>query len=63
MRSLETDPTVVERATSYARDVLGKRTIHTKDQAGFVVNALLVPYLCAAVRSSKEEAGPGVGPR
>jgi len=48
--SLETDPTVAARATSYARDVLGKKTIHTKDQAGFVVNALLIPYLCAAVR-------------
>ncbi|MFF2372806.1 3-hydroxybutyryl-CoA dehydrogenase [Streptomyces xiamenensis] len=29
---------------------LGKQVIHSRDRAGFVVNALLVPYLLSAVR-------------
>jgi 3-hydroxybutyryl-CoA dehydrogenase len=30
--------------------VLGKRVIHSQDRAGFIVNALLVPYLLSAIR-------------
>lgn len=30
--------------------MLGKQVVHAEDRAGFVVNALLVPYLLAAVR-------------
>ncbi|GGF93813.1 3-hydroxybutyryl-CoA dehydrogenase [Rhodococcoides trifolii] len=48
--SLKTDPTVVDKVTSFARDTLGKKTIQSKDQAGFIVNALLIPYLCSAIR-------------
>lgn len=48
--TLETDRSVVDKVTSYAREVLGKRTIESKDQAGFIVNALLIPYLCSAIR-------------
>jgi 3-hydroxybutyryl-CoA dehydrogenase len=48
--TLTTDPAVTQKATAYARDVLGKDTIESKDQAGFIVNALLIPYLCAAIR-------------
>ncbi|MGV9822919.1 3-hydroxybutyryl-CoA dehydrogenase [Nocardia xishanensis] len=48
--TLKTDPTVVGKVTTYARDTLGKDTIQSKDQAGFIVNALLIPYLCAAIR-------------
>ncbi|MGW5652772.1 3-hydroxybutyryl-CoA dehydrogenase [Streptomyces humi] len=36
-------------AESFARDTLGKEVIRTADRCGFVVNALLVPYLMAAV--------------
>ena len=32
-------------ADAFASDVLGKRVVHCKDRAGFVVNMLLVPYL------------------
>ncbi|HET7405568.1 MAG TPA: 3-hydroxybutyryl-CoA dehydrogenase [Mycobacteriales bacterium] len=39
----------VEEAEEFARS-LGKRTIRAKDRAGFVVNALLVPYLLSAIR-------------
>ncbi|MFE3003471.1 3-hydroxybutyryl-CoA dehydrogenase [Nocardia sp. NPDC059246] len=48
--TLKADRAVLDKVTAYARDVLGKRTIESKDRAGFVVNALLIPYLCAAVR-------------
>lgn len=40
---------------SFAADVLGKRVVHCKDRAGFVVNLLLVPFLCQAMRM--HEAG------
>ena len=36
-------------ASGFATDVLGKRVVHCKDRAGFVVNALLVPFLCQAI--------------
>jgi len=40
----------VRRTTEFARDRLGKTIITAKDRAGFVVNALLIPYLLAAIR-------------
>ena len=40
----------VRRAREFAADQLGKTTITAKDRAGFVVNALLIPYLLAAIR-------------
>lgn len=48
--SLGTSQTTEERVTAFARDVLGKKPIRAKDNAGFVVNFLLIPYLLAAVR-------------
>lgn len=49
--SLLTEHWATERAESFARDVLGKQVIQAKDRAGFVVNAILVPYLLSAIRS------------
>ena len=40
----------VARAKEFASNQLGKTTITAKDRAGFVVNALLIPYLLAAIR-------------
>ena len=40
----------VSRAREFAADQLGKTTITAKDRAGFVVNALLIPYLLSAIR-------------
>ncbi len=37
-------------AEAFASEVLGKRVVHCKDRAGFVVNMLLVPFLCQAMR-------------
>jgi 3-hydroxybutyryl-CoA dehydrogenase len=48
--SLLTAPETVARAEEFAGGALGKNTVLSKDRAGFVVNALLIPYLLAAVR-------------
>jgi 3-hydroxybutyryl-CoA dehydrogenase len=48
--ALTTDAEVVDTVEAFATGTLGKTTIRCRDQAGFVVNALLVPYLLAAVR-------------
>ncbi len=48
--SLLTSPSTVTAAEDFATGVLGKRVIHSQDRAGFVVNALLVPYILSAIR-------------
>jgi 3-hydroxybutyryl-CoA dehydrogenase len=66
VRSIMTSEETVKRATSFAEQTLGKVTIHSQDRAGFVVNALLIPYLLSAVRmyesgfASKEDIDEGM---
>lgn len=48
--TLMTAPEVAERAEAFTRDVLGKEVVRSADRSGFVVNALLVPYLLSAIR-------------
>jgi len=48
--TLTTSADTVARAEAFTREVLGKDPIRARDRAGFVVNALLVPYLLSAVR-------------
>ncbi|MBL1082639.1 3-hydroxybutyryl-CoA dehydrogenase [Streptomyces actinomycinicus] len=48
--SLLTTADTLTRAESFVTGRLGKEVVRTRDRAGFVVNALLVPYLLAAVR-------------
>ncbi|MFF1480703.1 3-hydroxybutyryl-CoA dehydrogenase [Streptomyces sp. NPDC058301] len=48
--SVLTDEDTLDRAEHLVADVLGKSVIRTPDRAGFLVNALLFPYLLAAVR-------------
>ncbi|MBD8505964.1 3-hydroxybutyryl-CoA dehydrogenase [Hoyosella sp. G463] len=48
--TLMTSTEVSERAESFARDILGKQVVRSADRSGFVVNALLVPYLLSAIR-------------
>ena len=50
VRSIMTSDEALDRARSFAEDTLGKTSIDSQDRAGFVVNALLVPYILSAVR-------------
>ena len=64
--SIMTTPDTVEAAKGFAEQTLGKRCIDSQDRAGFVVNALLVPYLLSAIRmyesgfASKEDIDQGM---
>ncbi|MFF9572941.1 3-hydroxybutyryl-CoA dehydrogenase [Streptomyces sp. NPDC014685] len=51
--TLHTAAEVTGRVTDFATHALGKTVIHSHDRAGFVVNALLVPYLLAAIRMTE----------
>ncbi|MGB1723086.1 MAG: 3-hydroxybutyryl-CoA dehydrogenase [Ilumatobacteraceae bacterium] len=48
--SLMTGPETTARAEAFATESLDKRVIRSQDRAGFVVNALLIPYLLSAIR-------------
>jgi 3-hydroxybutyryl-CoA dehydrogenase len=48
--ALTTSAATLARARSFAAECLGKEVIQAPDRSGFVVNALLVPYLLAAIR-------------
>lgn len=61
-----TDPQVVDTVDSFVTDVLGKVTIRATDRPGFVVNALLIPFLFSAIRmieaghATKEDVDTGM---
>ncbi|WP_305080147.1 3-hydroxybutyryl-CoA dehydrogenase [Nakamurella sp. PAMC28650] len=48
--SLLTSTWTVDSVVEFATVALGKTVVRAKDRAGFVVNALLIPYLLSAVR-------------
>ena len=48
--SLLTSEEAAARAEAFVTTRLGKRVIRSQDRAGFVVNALLIPYLLSAIR-------------
>ena len=48
--SLLTSEDTIGRATVFATDTLSKRVIRSQDRAGFIVNALLIPYILSAIR-------------
>ena len=48
--SLLTSEDTIGRATAFATDTLSKRVIRSQDRAGFIVNALLIPYILSAIR-------------
>lgn len=64
--AIQTSPAVADATHAFCADVLGKKVIRAKDRSGFVVNALLVPYLLDAIRSlengiaSKEDIDEGM---
>lgn len=48
--SLLTGDEAAATARRFAGDQLGKHVIQSKDRAGFIVNALLIPYVLSAIR-------------
>ena len=48
--ALTTAPESTERARAFVQDDLGKHAIDCQDRAGFVVNALLIPFILSAIR-------------
>jgi 3-hydroxybutyryl-CoA dehydrogenase len=53
--TLVTSEDALTRTEEFATGVLGKKVVRCGDRSGFIVNALLVPYLLSAVRMA--EAG------
>ena len=64
--SLMTSDDTTARSDGFAAEVLHKRVIRSQDRAGFIVNALLIPYLLSAIRmmesgfASKEDIDTGM---
>jgi 3-hydroxybutyryl-CoA dehydrogenase len=64
--SIMTSAETVAQAKSFASVTLGKQPIESQDRAGFIVNALLIPYLLSAIRmyesgfASKEDIDSGM---
>jgi 3-hydroxybutyryl-CoA dehydrogenase len=48
--SLLTDPAVADTIDAFATEALGKVTIRSDDRPGFIVNAMLIPFLFSAIR-------------
>ncbi|CAN5272677.1 3-hydroxybutyryl-CoA dehydrogenase [soil metagenome] len=53
VKTIATDPGVFDTAFQFARS-LGKEPIVCKDNSGFVVNLLLVPYMMDAIRAVEQ---------
>jgi len=64
--SLHTSPETEAKANAFSGEQLGKHVIKSKDRAGFIVNALLIPYVLSAIRmfesgfASKEDIDQGM---
>lgn len=64
--ALTTSEDTIKRAESLVQGVLGKHAIRAQDRSGFVVNALLIPYLLSAIRmfesgiASREDIDDGM---
>jgi 3-hydroxybutyryl-CoA dehydrogenase len=50
VRSLLTSDDTARRVGVFAGDQLSKNLIQSQDRAGFIVNALLIPYILSAIR-------------
>ncbi|WP_328350844.1 3-hydroxybutyryl-CoA dehydrogenase [Mycobacterium sp. NBC_00419] len=50
VNTLVTSEGAIARVEQFAGEVLGKKVVRCADRSGFVVNALLVPYLLSAIR-------------
>ena len=56
VRTIATSDATAEAVFAFAKS-LGKEPIRTRDNSGFIVNRLLVPYLLDAVRALEEGVG------
>ncbi len=56
VRTLMTSNESADRATAFVR-ALGKEPVACRDNSGFIVNRLLVPYLLDAIRAYEEGVG------
>lgn len=56
VRTVTTSATTFDRAMGFAR-AIGKEPIAAKDNSGFIVNLLLVPYLIDAIRALEQGVG------
>jgi 3-hydroxybutyryl-CoA dehydrogenase len=66
VRSIMSSEAVLDDARGFAKDMLGKEPIESQDRAGFIVNALLIPYIVSAVKmyesgfASREDIDTGM---
>ena len=56
VRTIATDEAVLEAVHQFVRDT-GKEPVSCRDNSGFIVNRLLVPYLLDAIRAYEEGVG------
>ncbi len=56
VRTVTTSPAAFDRALAFAKS-LGKEAVAAKDNSGFIVNLLLVPYLLDAIRALEHGVG------
>jgi 3-hydroxybutyryl-CoA dehydrogenase len=56
VRGLATSDATVAAVTAFAR-ALGKEPVACRDNSGFIVNRLLVPYLLDAIRAHEQGVG------
>jgi 3-hydroxybutyryl-CoA dehydrogenase len=66
VHSIMTAEETAAEARDFAENTLGKQCIDSQDRAGFIVNALLIPYLLSAIRmfesgfASREDIDSGM---
>ena len=66
VRSIMTADETLDEVRGFAEGTLGKTCIDSQDRAGFVVNALLIPYLLSSIRmyesgfASREDIDTGM---
>jgi len=56
VRAIETSDDTIARVTEFAR-ALGKTAVACRDNSGFIVNRLLVPFLLDAIRAHEQGVG------
>ncbi|TQL68698.1 3-hydroxybutyryl-CoA dehydrogenase [Nocardioides albertanoniae] len=55
VRALQTEGTLIERLVALVEDLPGKTPVVVKDRPGFLVNALLLPYLNDVIQEYDDE--------